>query len=194
MGSLASAYHAMNREQLAHVLRAAAQIADDPDILVIGSQAILGTYSEEDLPSEATISVEVDIAFRDDPTDSKADRIDGAIGEGSTFHQTFAFYAQGVSVTTAVLPAGWEDRVVNYERPDADPSRARCIEAHDLVVSKLVAGREKDIDFATALIAGGLVDSDMLIERAQNLPVPGAVRKRVHASITRCARRAKNLQ
>ena len=33
----------MTREQLAHVLRAAAEIADDSEILVIGSQAILGT-------------------------------------------------------------------------------------------------------------------------------------------------------
>lgn len=189
MGSLANNLK-VNREQLAHVLRAAAQIADDPDILVIGSQAILGTYCEEDLPSDATISVEVDIAFRNDPNESKADQIDGAIGEGSAFHQTFAFYAQGVSVTTAVLPAGWEHRVVAYEPPDAEPSRARCIEAHDLVVSKLVAGREKDTDFATALIAAGLVDIDTLIERAELLPGPGAVRKRVAATINRCARRS----
>jgi hypothetical protein len=31
----------VTRKQLAHVLRAAARIADDPKILVIGSQAIL---------------------------------------------------------------------------------------------------------------------------------------------------------
>lgn len=180
----------MNREQLAHVLRAAAQIAEDPDILVIGSQAILATYGEEVLPPEATVSVEVDIAFRDDPTESKADRVDGAIGEGSLFHETYAYYAQGVSVSTAVLPSGWEDRVVNYQRIDAAPSRAHCIEAHDLVVSKLVAGREKDVDFATALIAAGLVDTETLLKRAGKLPGPGAVAKRVQASINRCARRA----
>lgn len=189
MGKLANAAK-VNREQLSHVLRAAAQIADDADILVIGSQAILGTYSEEDLPSDATISVEVDIAFWNDPDEAKADQIDGAIGEGSSFHQAFAFYGQGVSVTTAVLPAGWEHRVVGYEPLDAEPSRARCIEPHDLVVSKLVAGREKDTNFATALIAAGLVDVDMLLERAQLLPGPGTVRKRVTASINRCARRA----
>jgi hypothetical protein len=182
----------MNREQLSHVLRAAAQIAEDPDIVVIGSQAILGTYGEEELPAEATVSVEVDIAFRDDPTESKADRVDGAIGEGSLFHETHAYYAQGVSVSTAVLPSGWEERVVSYERIDAAPSRARCIEAHDLVVSKLVAGREKDVDFATALIAAGLVDPATLLRRAENLPGPRALAKRVQASINRCARQASD--
>jgi hypothetical protein len=179
----------MNREQLAHVLRAAAQIADDPNIVVIGSQAILATYGEELLPSEATVSVEVDIAFGDDPTESKSDQVDEAIGEGSLFHQTYAYYAQGVSVSTAVLPSGWEERVVIYARSDAEPSRARCIDAHDLVVSKLVAGREKDVDFASALIAAKLVNVDTLLKRAELLPGPGAVRRRVSASVIRCAGR-----
>ena len=53
----------MTREQLAHVLRAVSRIADDPDVLVIGSQSILGSYSEDELPPEATGSMEVDTAF-----------------------------------------------------------------------------------------------------------------------------------
>ena len=36
----------MNREQMAHVLRAASRIVDDPEILVIGSQSPLATYDE----------------------------------------------------------------------------------------------------------------------------------------------------
>ncbi len=36
----------MNREQLAHVLRAAASIAGDGDIVVLGSQSILGAFSD----------------------------------------------------------------------------------------------------------------------------------------------------
>ncbi len=48
----------MNREQLAHVLRAASGIADDPDILVIGSQALLTSYDEDELPLAATTSMD----------------------------------------------------------------------------------------------------------------------------------------
>lgn len=55
----------MNRSQLAHILRAACRISEDRDILVIGSQSILGTYDEEALPPEATASIEADIAFVD---------------------------------------------------------------------------------------------------------------------------------
>ena len=52
----------MTREQLAHILRSAARITDDPGILVIGSQAILGSYWEADLPTDAWLSIEADIA------------------------------------------------------------------------------------------------------------------------------------
>ena len=71
----------MTREQLAHVLRAAARIADDGAIIVLGSQAILGSFADDDLPDEATLSVEADVAFLDDPDEAKSDRVDGAIGE-----------------------------------------------------------------------------------------------------------------
>jgi hypothetical protein len=105
----------MRREHLEHVLRAAAQIAEDPDVLVIGSQSILGSIAEERLPAEATASMEVDVAFFDDQGDAKSDRVDGAIGALSPFHEMYGYYAQGVSVTTAVLPRGWRDRVVVVE-------------------------------------------------------------------------------
>lgn len=56
----------MRRNQLAHILRAACDITGDPEILVIGSQAILGTFEEDELPTEATLSIEADLAFFDD--------------------------------------------------------------------------------------------------------------------------------
>jgi hypothetical protein len=53
----------MRREELAHLLRAAARIAADGDILVVGSQAILGSFAEDELPEVAWLSVEADLAF-----------------------------------------------------------------------------------------------------------------------------------
>jgi len=41
------------------------------------------------LPTEATASMEVDVAFFDDLDEAKADAVDGAIGELSDFHETF---------------------------------------------------------------------------------------------------------
>lgn len=50
----------MKRQELAHILRAACAIAGDHDVLVIGSQSILGTFDEDDLPAPATASIEAD--------------------------------------------------------------------------------------------------------------------------------------
>ncbi|MGH8991543.1 MAG: TOTE conflict system archaeo-eukaryotic primase domain-containing protein, partial [Acidimicrobiia bacterium] len=101
----------MTREQLAHLLRAASRIAGRREVIVVGSQAILGSFDDTTLPAEAIGSVEADLCFFDDTDDILADGVDGAIGEASAFHATFGYYAQGVSVTTAVLPPGWEQRL-----------------------------------------------------------------------------------
>lgn len=160
----------MNREQMAHVLRAASGIVDDPDILIIGSQSLLASYDETELPLAATASMEVDLAYFDDPDESKADLVDGAIGELSHFHETFGFYAQGVSVDTAVLPREWRDRVVLWSNQSTGKARAAFLEPHDCVVSKLVAYREKDRAFAAALLDAGLIDAATLRDRINSLP------------------------
>jgi hypothetical protein len=164
---------------LEHVLRAASQIADDPEVLVIGSQSVLGAIPEDRLPPAATASIEVDVAFFDDPEDRKADRVDGAIGELSPFHETFGYYAQGVSVTTAVLPEGWRDRLVVVATESTAPGRGYLLDPHDCVVSKLVAGREKDYSFALALVECGLIDPGVLAERIGTVDVAPAVRQRL---------------
>jgi hypothetical protein len=58
-----------------------------------------------------------------------------------------------------------------------------CLEVHDLVLSKYAAGREKDLRFNRAAVAGGLVDRAVLIERLAALPVGPAARERIRASI-----------
>jgi hypothetical protein len=51
----------MRRDQLEHAIRTACQIIEQPAVVVVGSQAILGTFTEDQLPPEATMSIEVDI-------------------------------------------------------------------------------------------------------------------------------------
>lgn len=74
----------MRREEFEHVIRAAAAIVRD-EIVVIGSQAILGQYPNA--PESLLESLEVDLFPRNDP--ERAGEIDGAIGDGSRFHQTY---------------------------------------------------------------------------------------------------------
>lgn len=123
----------MTRHQLEHVIRAAAGNANVRDIVVIGSQAILGTHP--DAPAELLQSMEADVFPRDAPELSIV--IDGAMGELSLFHETFGYYAHGVDESTAVLPSGWKDRCVRIENENTMGVRGWCLEAHDLAVSKL---------------------------------------------------------
>lgn len=169
----------MRRSELAHILTAACDITGDPRILVIGSQAILGTFNEEELPAEATLSIEADLAFFDDVDESKSDAVDGGIGELSQFHETYGVYGQGVGLSPATLPSGWRDRLVRFSDPEADPTEAVCLDPHDLVVSKLVAGREKDFVFARALVAANLIDARTLRDRAEQLDGVPAAKRRV---------------
>ncbi len=148
----------MTRAQLEHLIRAAATIAHDDEIVVIESQAVLGQFPHA--PAALLVSVEADLFPRHHP--ERADLIDGSIGELSPFHQTFGYYAHGVGEETARLPRGWQSRLVTVPAGDA---RGSCLEIHDLVLSKWAAGREKDREFARAAVAHGLVDREVLLER-----------------------------
>jgi hypothetical protein len=154
----------VTKDEFDHAVRAAGSILGVRELLVIGSQAAHGSVVG-DLPEEALRSVEVDVAVFDDPDGAKADLIDGSIGEASIFHESFGFYAQGVSEATAVLPPGWRARLVNYESPGTGGVVAKCLELHDLWVSKAVAGRPKDTEFCRAFLDRGLVDPNVLRER-----------------------------
>lgn len=88
-----------------------------------------------------------------------ADLVDGAIGEASPFHESFSVYGQGVTLATATLPDGWRDRLIPFTHGHVGESRAMCIDPHDLVVSKLVANREKDLEFVRAVVIARLVDT-----------------------------------
>lgn len=153
----------MNRAALEHILRAAGAIADEREFVVIGSQAILGQFP--DAPEALLASIEADIYPRQAP--AKSDLIDGAIGELSAFHQTFGYYAHGVDETTATLPAGWSDRLVPLANDNTGGAIGWCLEVHDLAVSKLVAGREKDLDFLRVLVRTHMVDPVVLAERVR---------------------------
>jgi hypothetical protein len=168
----------VRRDQLEHVLRAAARIVDANELLIIGSQSVLGTWHERRLPAAAIRSMEVDVATLDGD-ERKSDLIDGNIGEGSRFHETYGFYAQGVSLRTAVLPAGWRERLVVLESERTHPGRGLCLEPHDCVASKLVAGRAKDHEFAGALVTAGLIKLDALSKRVTKLDIDDARRAEI---------------
>ena len=84
------------------------------------------------------------------------------IGELSPFHETFGYYAHGIGPETAALPAGWGARVVRLQSENTGGTIGLCLSPADLAVSKLLAGREKDIDFVRAMFKAGVTDEAMI--------------------------------
>ena len=169
----------MKRVDLEHVLRAACAITNQSDFIVIGSQSILGQFP--DAPAELLVSDEVDIYPRDRP--DLADLIDGAIGELSFFHDEFGYYAQGVGPTTAVLPAGWEGRLVLVSNHNTRGAVGHCLEVHDLLAAKYVAARDKDRRFCRDAARAGLADRATLLSRIDALAVDDERKRTLRAIV-----------
>lgn len=169
----------MTREQLEHAIRAACDVAEDSEVYIFGSQAILGQYP--DAPSELRQSAEADIA----PVHAidRVTMIDANLGELSMFHDTFGFYVHGVGLETPVLPIGWERRAIRVQNENTRQNIGWCVEAHDLAASKLVAFRQKDLDFVRVLISERLVTGEKLLRRIKELPkserLPDELRLRI---------------
>lgn len=169
----------MRRVDLEHIIRAAAQIADDDEIIVIGSQAVLGEYPEA--PAGLLVSTEADVYPKNRP--ERWELIDGSIGELSPFHETFGYYAQGVEPGTAVLPSGWESRLVAINNPNTRGATGLCLELHDLLLAKYVANREKDQRFIREAISAGMASLRTLEQRLRSLPVDDSVSDRIARAI-----------
>jgi hypothetical protein len=169
----------MRRDQLEHAIRTACQIIGRPEVIIVGSQSILGTYSEEVLPRLTIMSMEIDvlpIAETNEETARLADDIEGVAGELSPFEEMHGFSIDGVDLETSALPAGWRDRLVrvqnaNTAAPGGQPVFTDwCLDKEDLCVAKLCAFREKDRDFVRALIDADMVDQTVIADRLLTVP------------------------
>jgi hypothetical protein len=155
----------MKRQQLEHIIRAATAITGADEIVIIGSQAVLGQFP--DAPAELLVSIEADVFTLRNESDSEL--IDGSIGEATVFHQTFGYYAHGVAADTAHLPAGWQSRLIRIENENTGTGAGLCLEINDLAVSKLIAGREKDMQFIEALFRHRLAEPAVVSTRLETI-------------------------
>lgn len=166
--SLFKGQELLRRSDLEHAIRAATEIIQQDQVIIIGSQSILGSWNEDQLPAAATMSDEVDVCpLSDDDAETLADQLDAAIGEWSSFHSTHGFYIQGVGRNTAVLPEGWQDRLVGVRNENTHNGTGLCLDPYDLCAAKLIAGREKDYEFVSALIQHRLIEPKQLLARIE---------------------------
>ncbi len=169
----------MQRSDLEHILRAAGAIADVQDLIVIGSQAILGQFP--DAAPEFLVSNEADVFPMLHP--ERSDLIDSTIGEGSPFQRQFGYYPHGVGPETAILPEGWRERLFLVAGENTRFIRGWCLEVHDLAIAKYAAGREKDLDFTSALARHHMVRRETLEARLRATALDPQRRALIHHRI-----------
>lgn len=171
----------MTREELEHIIRASGDLTGQYEFVIVGSQSILGPIPHPE--AVFTVSAEADIYPLHAP--ELAERIEGVLGEGSRFHETHGFYAQGVGPETAVLPTGWMDRVHRVQSAATNSRVGYCLDVADLFMSKAVAAREKDREFCMALLRHGHVVPARALALVDLMPLDEAQQRRLRASIRR---------
>ena len=158
----------MNRLQLEHIIRAAGSIADDNEIIILGSASIFAQFP--DLPDHFLLSIEADVFPKNKP--HMSDTVDGSIGELSPFHDAFGYYAHGVSKETARnLPVGWETRLIPIKSQNTGGVTGWCLDIHDLIAGKYLSARDKDLEFVRTAIKQGLVKDQVMRERIELLNI-----------------------
>ncbi len=169
----------MRRSDLEHLIRAGGEIAGDNEIIIIGSQAILGQFP--DAPARLLASMEADIFPKNNP--ERADKVDDAIGEGSSFHELHGYYAQGVGEQTAVLPKDWRSRLVAVINENTNGVTGLCLEVHDLAISKIIAQRPKDVEFVQELVRHDMIQKRIMLRRLAQTELPRPTRRSVGARV-----------
>lgn len=156
----------MERDQLEKLLRFASNITGETEFVLVGSQAALAQLRR--LPPQMAMSREIDMYPRHKP--DEAEMLDAVYGEGTPFARENGFWLDGVGPETAALPADWEKRAVTFS-PKGDPGiKAIAPDINDLAVSKLIAGREKDLEWFATGISTGLVDGPIVASRIRRVP------------------------
>lgn len=167
----------MRRSELADLVARATEATGEDQVYIIGSQAILASYDESQLPPNIWRSPEADMfPLRDDDNDTVSNKM-LIYSEISHFGMDRGYFIDPVSRSTAALPDGWDKRVIKFRvpPPTGSPRNSRrtglCLEKHDLCATKLARFEAKDKDYTEALVRVGLVDATEVDRRVAAIPV-----------------------
>src|SRR5437773_8732737 len=152
----------MKKRELEIALRAASRVARDVEFFIIGTQAVHAYCPHP--PAEVLISQECDLYPINRP--ETASLLDQALGRASAFARQHGFYIDVVTPEIATLPHGWRSRLKTLR---VGKTTAFCLEVHDLIISKLAAGRLKDLEFVGAVMGFGMANRKLLRHRIGQL-------------------------
>ncbi len=141
--------------------------------MIIGTGAVIAQLKHVPLDLMQTREIDIYTCSAAD-AESISTLIDGTLGEGSPFDETFGYYAHGVGERTACLPDDWEERAVRFDIPSLTSVVCLCPEVNDIALSKICAWREKDRSWLEAGIDTGVLSLDVMKARSGRISNPNA--------------------
>lgn len=153
----------MRKSDLFELIAAIRSLAPDELPIIVGSQAV---YLVTNFPPEIVrASIECDFLLTGGKKQTRVE-INKKLGVFSQFQIEHGFYADALGLGTVVLPTGWHERLQSLEDENGNII-AKAAEIHDIAVSKLIAGREKDFAFLKELFSHGYVSIESFFERVK---------------------------
>lgn len=146
-------------------------------VVFLGSQSIL--FFHDNIVSNAVIaSYEIDIILNIEPFNKKiitslSNNINFAYGYQSDFHEKEFFFIDDMTNEEnqysyiEKFPINWQSRSITVL--NKNDLEFLCLDKHDVCVLKLIANRDKDIDYVCALIQGSLINKKKLLKSLNDI-------------------------
>ena len=154
----------MRKENLLKLAEEIRRLAPNAIPIIVGSQAV--HVITNFVPETVRQSIECDFLLTGDGKSEIRAAINKKLGVFSPFQIEHGFYADALGLATVILPTGWRERLQTLEDENGNVI-AYVAEIHDIAVSKLIAGREKDFLFLKEAFLREYISIDEFLERSR---------------------------
>ncbi len=161
-------------DQVPRILRDAARLVGDGEIIVFGSGSL--SYSLKNAPSSRDLDICVLPPERGGP-------VEGLMGELSWYHERHGVYVEVWGPETFVVPSDWRARSTTVRMPEGPGVAIVIPHPHDVLVSKLERSEAGDLDHIRRILA----EHPLSVARLRELADRSPYRRGAVADARRCA-------
>lgn len=155
----------MTLDQVFELAAAARKLIPHPELVVIGSNSILGGMPAAQVPAQMSMSIDLDAYLKRDP--DRTGELAAMLGENSSYHLDKGVFLDVVSPRLLTAPDGWEARMNKVER---DGLTVWFLEPVDAAISKLVRGEARDLRWVKGGLAAGILTIAQIRVRLPRTP------------------------